>query len=143
MKQAGGNRKRASREHAFQHKNPVKKNAPRPPVAVDKRMDGLELRMGDRRFGDRIDVPSLRERNEVIERLCDPRRRWRNEKGTMGTVRGATNPNLLLPDLAAKRSVRRIDKRLVDRQYLADRCIWHKRERSPHRSDVSLDDTRV
>jgi hypothetical protein len=65
------------RRHAAAAEDRSDEGEPDAAVAVGERVDALELGVGDRCLGDRLDVVSVREGDEVLEQAGDRLRRVR------------------------------------------------------------------
>lgn len=62
--------------------------APDATVAVGERMNSRELGVRDRDLGDRLDVVTVDERDQVVQERRDVLRRWRDVERATGRVLG-------------------------------------------------------
>ena len=102
MQKTSRDGKRNARQNAGTTKHLMEQGAARTAISIDKRMDGLELRMDDGRLCNGIDIIAIGKGDDIGQILLNPRPcRW-NVLRTVRTVRRAANPDLLLAELPTK-----------------------------------------
>ena len=102
------------------------------PVAVDERVDRLELGVRDGRLGDGRQVVAGHEGDEVLEQRADEVLGRRHEGGVRRVAEPPADPVLLLADAPGPRALVARHQRRVDREQVLGR------DRSRSRSAIAI-----